>query len=436
MIFSRRTIQRRLDELRYAADARIVDALVQRLNRPGKDRFAAMWEVVILHALAPLGTLEVEIEIASGKRPDLKFTTSVLSFTADITTVSDEGLDEQNPYRDFSELIEALKTKLGLKVGGTDIRIKPQRITTARGTKARLRLPPRNQLRAFVRDEIEPVLRQQLAEGRSVLHVAFDDERAGLQITIDPAKSPYNSSSFASYSTPTIKDKNPLYAALRSKAVQLKGAGGLAGVIVGDGATRSLADRPSHWSEVTAREIANEFLRQHSSVSFVLLLSVREERTSWLHIGRPTRKLHALLEFSKTQTVPSELETLFREMMENMPKPISMPSDAALRAREARYDWGHHGGGTMSGKSIKISAREVMEVLAGQRTVKQMNSHHRWFLSDDKERENKMQNPFERWLAQGRLPSAIAIEKTDEDDSDDWIEIEIGDPDPAISPFR
>jgi len=75
-------------------------------------------------------------------------------------------------------------------------------------------------------------------------------------------------------------------------------------------------------------------------------------------------------------------------------------------------------------------------VLAGRRTVKEMNSGWEWRLSTDEERAGTMQNPFERWLMQGRLISSISVVKTDENDADDWLEIEVGDPDAAISPFR
>jgi hypothetical protein len=436
VIFARRAIQRCLDELRTTLDTAAVDKLVDRLNRPGKDRLAAMWEVAILHSLAPLGVLVNESALVSGRCPDITFSDSAVSFVADITTVSDEGLDERNPYSEFSDEIEKVKNRLGLPIGGVDLRTEGWREKTARGTRTYLRLPPRKRLFEFMRQEVEPVLRQQIADGRKVLHVAFEDERAHFQITIDPARSPYSSGSFPSYDTPTIKDSNPLYNALRSKPKQLKGAGGLLGVIVGDGDTRTLADRQSHWSEVTAQEIAQEFLRQNSSIGFVLLLSVREGLVGWSNVGRSDRKLHALLVLSKTQMIPESLQTLFVRMLQNMPKPVLMPVNAALRARETQYDWGHHGGGTLSGNRIKLSAREVMEVLAGRRTVKEMNSGWEWRLSTDEERAGTMQNPFERWLMQGRLISSISVVKTDENDADDWLEIEVGDPDAAISPFR
>lgn len=436
MIFARRALQRRLDEVRAILGGEVIDALAARLNRAGKGRMAAMWELVVLHGLSAQGNLAIERPLPSGRRPDIAFASNDITFIADITSISDDGLDEQNPYQELSAVLEATKKNLGLKIGGMDLRIGSERVRTTRGTRTILRVPERKRIRDFVRDRIEPALRQQIAEGRTVLDVAIVDDATDVQVHIDPKKSPYNSGSYASYDVPTIKDSNPLYNALRAKAGQLRGADGIVGVIVGDADSRALADRRNNWNEVDARSIADEFLRQNSSINFVLLLSVREEQRGVFDISPPVRKPHALLAFSKTAPPPPVIETLFRKMMAELPKPVAMPVNAAYRSRETGYGWGFHGGGEMSRSRIKISAREVLEVLAGQRTVEDMNSWHRWSAQGDQPVSNTMPNPFERRLLEGRLPVAMSVVKGGEDDPDDWIEIEFGDPDPVIAPFR
>jgi hypothetical protein len=436
MIFARRSLQRRLDELRVVLQEDNVAKLAARLNRQGKDGLAAMWEVAILHALSKLGDLGNEVALASGRRPDVAFTSGELTVTADITTVSDDGLDEQNPYDELRKLIEACKVRLGLKSGGMDLRVGSRRDQSSRGTRIVLRLPDRRRLSEFVRVEIEPRLRQQIKEGKKILHVEIEDEHVAIQVTVDPRKSPYSSGGYATYDLPTIKDRNPLFNALRSKPQQLRGAPGFLGVIVGDGDSHALAERQNNWREVSARAIADEFLRKNSSVHFVLLLTVREERTGWSPINPPTRRLQGQLVFSRTTDAPAQLEQIFNRMMAEMPQPIAMPSNAAARSREVGYDLGHHGGSQMSDRRIKLSAREVLEVLAGRRTVQELNASHDWHAAEDGLPAGTMPNFFERCLREGRLPSSIAVIKTDENDSDDWIEVEFGDPDPAISPFR
>lgn len=44
---------------------------------------------------------------------------------------------------------------------------------------------------------------------RVVFHIAIDDEDVGVDITIDPIKSPYSSGSFAAHDVPKITDRNP-----------------------------------------------------------------------------------------------------------------------------------------------------------------------------------------------------------------------------------
>ena len=89
----------------------------------------------------------------------------------------------------------------------------------------------------------------------------------------------------------------------------------------------------------------------------------------------------------------------------------------------------------MSGKRLKVSAREVLEILAGRTTVQEINQR------DDQLRggapaADSVPRLMESYLSRGQLPTSVCIVKTDENDNDDWIEFEFGPPDPAISPFR
>ena len=395
-----------------------------------------MWEVVVLHGLSKQGALQNEVPLPCGRRPDVGFMVPELSFIADITAVSDEGLDEQNPYRDLSRLIEESKTRLNLPAGGVDLRVLSKTEWATRGSRTVLKLPERKRVREFVRSEIEPKLKEQILAGEAVLCISLEDETIGIRITIDPSKSPFSSGTYAAYDIPTIKDRNPLYNALKAKASQLRSAPGLTGVIVGDANTRMLAGGQMNWNEVTAQAIALEFLRQHSSIGFVLLLSVREGIRNRPGSVPPGRRIHAHLVTTGLTTTTQSLNALFEAMAAEMPKPVAMPVNAALRAREAGYSWGHHGGYQMSAKRIKISARVLVELLAGRRTIEETNALHDWIGPGAPRKPNQAINPFERHLRDGRLPTAISVIRTDENDSDDWIEFEFCDRDPAISPLR
>ena len=88
MIYSRRAIQRRLNELRPTIGDAAVQGLATRLNRPGSDCMAAMWETVVIHGLSKSGTLEYEVPLTSGREPDLRLVNDEIQITADVTCVT------------------------------------------------------------------------------------------------------------------------------------------------------------------------------------------------------------------------------------------------------------------------------------------------------------------------------------------------------------
>lgn len=437
MIYQRRALQRRLDELRNVLDGEAVDKLAERLNRADRDRGAAMWELVVLHGLSRCGFLQNEVALASLRRPDILFDQGALRLTADVTAVSDEGLDKDNPYYELSQLIEAAKNKLKLPIGGVDLRVQSKHESTRRGTRTVLLLPSQGKLQEFVRQRIVPQLRAQMTAGEFPLRVAIDDDDVGLDITIDPTKSPYSTCGFAAYDVPKIKDRNPLYNALKAKAEQLRGADGITGVIVGDGDCVALSGRSTNWDEVSTRSIVAEFFRQFSSVDFVLLLSVRESRHGWMHYPPPARQNDASLFVREECDARSELNALFQAMIEHFPKPAMMPVNGALRAREDDYDLGHHGGYSMLGSSVvRLGLREFTEIFAGLRTLQDNGAKYVEAARKLPQEPNHLQAIVLRNLMVGRLPESIEIIKTDEEDNDDWVEIRFGEIDPAIAPLR
>lgn len=437
MIYQRRALQRRLNELRDILGNDAASKLADRLNRPGKDRVAAMWEVVVLHGLSKCGSLQSEMALATNRRPDVLFEWSTLRLNADVTAVSDDGLDRDNPYYELSQLIEAAKKKLGLPLGGLDLRIRSRRDSTKRGTRTVLLLPARGKLQEFVNQRVLPNLRAQIADGQLPLSIKIDDEDVGLDITIDATKSPYSSASFAAYDAPTIKDRNPLYNALKAKADQLRGAVGISGVIVGDGDCVALSDRSLSMGHVSTKEIVDEFFRQFSSVSFVLLLSVRESRSNWMRTTPSVRQNHMHLFVRDGSESCSELNTLFQMMIEHFPKPAMMPVNGAFRASEDDYGLGHHGGYSVSGSNvIRIGLREFTEIFAGLRSLQDGGAKNVDAARKLPQDSNILQSVILHNLMNGRLPESIEIIKTDEDSSDDWVEIRFGDIDPAISALR
>jgi hypothetical protein len=437
MIYRRRALQRRLDELRGVLSDDTVNNLVKRLNRSGKDRLAAMWELIVLHGLSKCGFLQSEVELSTTRRPDILFEQDGLRFIADITAVSDEGLDEKNPYRELSQLIEAAKNKLKLPIGGLDLRIGSKDEITKRGARTILLLPPRKDLENFVNKSILPQIIDAMNAGSFPINIKINDGNVVIDITIDPSRSPYSSGGFAAYDVPTIKDRNPLYNRLQDKAEQLRGIDGITGVIVGDSDCTALSDRQIGWGAVSAEQIVAEFFRQFSSIDFVLLLSVLETRNESWYRDPPLRSNHMRIFVRDECNAEPELNAVFQKMIDHFPKPAMMPVNGALRAREDDYDLGHHGGYSMFGSNeVRIGLREFTEIFAGLRRLDDNGAKNVEASRKLPQRVSHLQHFVLHQLRSGRLPDSIRIIKTGEDDDDDWVEIRFGEIDPAIAPFR
>lgn len=428
MIFARRAIQKRIDTLRDILGQKPTTDLVARLNRPGTDRLAAMWEVVILSGLAKHGKLAHEAELQSGKRPDIHFDNGKVIFTADIACVSDRGLDDKNPFWELMALLAAVQRKLRLPAGGLDLRVSGKEEWADGTRRTTLRLPPRKRLQDFVQQQILPELRAQMKEGVNPLRVTIDE--LGLDLTINTAGAEFTTGGFSPYSTPTKIDENPLYSALREKAKkQLRGIEGISGIIVGDGDCTALSCDHLGSKFYRPEEIAHDILRQYSSVDFVLMIAIQEVNIGG--VSRPVPK--PILVTRHDDQTRQDLVEVFNKMLSELPIAVNTAVNGAKRAMENGYGLGNHGGYRMTSHKISVSARELMEVLAGTRTFD--DTDFKVARRGDSARGD-LCRAFATALAEGRLPAQVIVLPSTDDDNDTWVEFELGEPDVAISPFR
>lgn len=408
-----------------------------RLNNPGRDRLAAIWEVVVLNAFSMSGVVRHEAATESGKRPDITFDDGVMEITADVTTVSDKGLHEQNPIEEFCAMLEGAKTKLGLPYGGLTVTVESDSKSVSSGRKAALRIPERRHLSDLIDKRIMPDIQRQFADGIESPVVVVSDDDAGVRIAIEADRRPFVGAVYPSYTSTYAINSNPLYNALRGKAKQLLDPRttpqGLVGVIVGDGGSNVFADVMSGSGALDAKTVAEDFLRQNGRMHFVFLLSVKERRDRFRQVEYC---LFGELVCSVLNAPPPELGALVKRVVGLLPKPVSMPYNASRGAREAGMDLGHHGGFVVSGDRVKVSAREVVEVLSGRRTVEDINAESDVRLQGLSRGPSSMPQLMKAYLDQGRMPTKVSLIKAGEDSGDDWVEFEFGPPDPAISPFR
>jgi hypothetical protein len=148
-VFSRRAIQRCIDELIGVLSNHQLEELVKRLNRVGSHRFAASWEVCLLHSLSRVGAILHEASLPSGRKPDISFTypgENAIGFIADVTAISDQGLHSANPVQELSEELIRLARTVGLDPSHLRYDVRGQHDGPYGYQKTKLLLPPQAEL--------------------------------------------------------------------------------------------------------------------------------------------------------------------------------------------------------------------------------------------------------------------------------------------------
>jgi hypothetical protein len=445
-IFARRSIQRILEGLAGTLTEPQLTAMVSRLNRNNTQSLAAEWELLVLYRLSHLGSIVYEAPLRGPARADVIFQAKhdpAIQFAADITCISDRGLEDANPIMELIELIQKRAQKLGLLSGGFQHRVGGNIVGEFGKHKVCLSLPPRNRLHAFFERQIAPQLKALAKAPLTPWALHIRDDSYDIEISYESGGR-YSNASYPAFRNATAVDRNPLYNRLDEKRQQLRGTGygGPKGIIVCDGGCQILTSSATNRDSFSKVQIIREFFKRHKSISFVVLL--------WIHrpfpgLGIPQpHEMHFELGINPwTDTPLSEpLQDLLRRLPERWPPPIQNGENARLELEGLGYKnaqpfWGHSfwGGYQMSTHrnmlTFRMSARSLIEILAGQRTQRDFDEGHGFTTTD----RPALPNPFAQAIARGFTVSAVSLEKVPDQD-DDWIEFQMAGPDSAIAPFR
>jgi hypothetical protein len=196
------------------------------------------------------------------------------------------------------------------------------------------------------------------------------------------------------------------------------------GVLLCDAGCWSLHQRSSNWEFYGIDEVITHFLRQTQTVSFVVVLIVEDEHPAF---GQSMRQIITPKLYVNGCATPRKkaLERFVERVVSQLPCPEQNPKNAMSQMKRKDGMTGRHLGTLTHGGSIEMSARMLLEILAGQLTI------------DDFERNYRMkniENPFKIKLKQGRLIDKITIEQHPGKD-DDRVTIRFGKIDAAIAPF-
>lgn len=436
-MFARRSIQRMLDEL--AADISIDGRrkLAHELNRNAPSALGFEWELALLYALRSVGEVEYEAQIESAsRRPDLTFRErrGSIRFKADVTTVSDDGLDAENPVMILSQEVFRLRQKYALP-GMLHYDVKGEATGPRYGDeKMRLKLPPVSKLRDLLKRIVEPELLRIQREKLETATIVVEEE--GVAFTLKySAKERFGGGRFPSYTAAYSKTRNPVYTSLKAKARQLKSArdGYPLGIFLCDGGCQLRGNTQRYVANFNVMDVIGEFFRQYSSIAFVAVLVFPPTRSEIFTGIVKERRITGQLYLNRTAVeAPDQyaLLTLINRGLALLPTPAATPRDALHQLK--RYGFKNagyiheliHGGGMMS-ETIKISARKVQELLAGKLTPSEL-------FKDYARPGEKFENPFQNVLRGGLILEAINLTRNTDVD-DDLLEFRFGPPDPAIS---
>ena len=440
-MFARRSLQRLLNDLESILSFEAHQKLVRELNRQDASALGYEWELALLFALSHVGQVTYEAESHAGtSRPDITFVESQdgpIRFVADVATISDTGLEAENPVMRFSQSLHRLKRKCGLP-GVLNYDIKGESAgRNNRDRKMRLKLPRVTELDQFLERHVGPEFRRIAEEKRAMATIAVSEP--GIEFSVTYAEGQrYGSGHYPSYTAAYSPTRNPVYTALKAKAQQLKksGATDAFGIFLCDGGCALLSKTGRQPQQISVDEVIAEFFRQISSVSFVVILVFPPTRaepfTGIVKELKITGRIYTNPRSSNA--LPAEtLLSLINRGLATLPQPTATPRDALYWIARSEANEGRtigtitHGGGLMS-QTIKMSARKIQELLAGRMSPQEL-------LSEYERPGAPFQNPFERALRQGLTMEAISLTKTPDGD-DDLLEIRFGVADPAISKLK
>jgi len=423
-ILARRSLQDLVDDLPAAPT--LVQALVARLNVPGKASLEAEWELLILSGLSRAGALEYEPKLGGPANIDLHFTSpSGLRFSGEITAVSDEELSRQSPVDDLVREIMRWFDKRNIR-GSISLRVG----ATYRAGALRLLLPAPHEFAHHIfnldfneflgRIASAPNLPQTFSARDNVTEVALGYSPGPWRVSV----------AYAPFKQPRDIIRNVLYNRLKRKVDQIKRAGhnpadGLAGIIVCDADCELLHAYPG----VTAgfESIARHFLKKTEHLDFIAGISINLDYSSGEYYKPYTFEVRVIDREPDREGVITEI---IQRALQHLPRPIRTPAmaqyclEAQHKAGVRRLQYYDRVGASMAHEQITISARAAIEYIAGTIDRQRFET-----LTDGWMLQNLRQA-----LDNGATVHFMCVHKNPDRD-DDTLEIRWRGRDPALSPF-
>ena len=435
-LFSRRTLQRMLDEVATFEQRADIEQQVRVLNR-GKDQSIDVeWEVAVLYGLSRSARVQHHAALGDGVRLDAVVSrdSARVLFAADIAAISESGRRDLNPV-DYlhDELLRRVRQN-GLRPEAFSIYHEGRREGPPGKEVMRLLVPGKRDVPTLFGREFAQFLRGCLAAPDQAANFRRFTETVHVEICYNPAQRYFTGGGPALEASYSLT-KNPVHNALIRKAKQLRRAAlDLPVGIILCAVDTSLSDKtpPKPAINHSAGDIVRHFLSKNRSISFVVTLEVTERYLGYMRgISPPTiqQYVHLNSDARESRLSSDALQTLER-LADSIPRPVNTGMNALNHLNGVHPNEGrsHDGSFKMAENTLRISSRTLLDYLSGQ-------------ISPEKFSGEFQGGPiilrlFEGFRKAGRSIERITIER-DPDFDDDWVTFHFDSaPDPAIAKFR
>ena len=424
-----------LDENRSFLPREAVDAHVCMLNRCDTKVLATEWEVFILNRLHKIGTVHYEKKLGGSSRPDVLFDSdSISGFLADIRTVSDKSYEKENPVDYFYDQVKAYLAKKGPGAFGINVRVDHELVGQYGDQKVKLHLPPKGRIPAFVKEHFKCVAERIRSRRQEPFSMTVGEGKNQVRVAYDPNNRSFTGGHFSPSSVFSLRH-NPVYNSLKRKSEKLRDCQyeGVRGVFLCDGGCDVLRPHSFHsGGQPAAKKIIDKAFRDNPTLSFVVLMSVEEERHhfDW-RVSRALR-MDFLSNPQGKCVVGHRFWAGMQRAFEDVPRPQATPTNALDHAMTAKHKGlSFSGSGSMSNGQVKIPSRMLTEILAGTLNYFEASKSEDGPLKSI----GWMKRYFHAQLQAGKTIAEISVERCPDED-DDWITIRYGPSDPAISMFE
>src|ERR1700682_2180428 len=375
-IFYRRTIQGFVDATAQFLRPSQIRRLVDRLNTPAT-ALSAEWELVLLSVFRKRGIVEHEPVCPGKTHPDILFTwpDQHLSFLSDIAPVSNRGLRTLYPIEAFSTTLSQKLHEKRLSGNGFTWELRNEKRQVL-GESSKLRLCPERQFETRIFNADFDVFIESILSGRNQpAEYVIDVPDLYIRLSYQPGKESMTGHHPAIEYASSIA-QNRIFDELSEKASQLRRAQHTSplGILLCDGESQLLYATKS-WNSYSVQGIILQFLKDNSDVSFVVIFTVQPERS--FHVG-PCRVNTDTYINPQSELFVKRLVPLFDSLGEYFPSAKQTPINARLRLEEGEpeSEFCYLGGMTMTTRSIRMSARTLLEVLAGKIPVEDFTRNY------------------------------------------------------------